>query len=276
MKIQPMGVTDVKKALFAPPARCDSGPMGESRHCTRNLGSEAIAAPLAVGALLIPLHGHTDAANGALILVVAVVAVAARGQRWAAALAALVAAASFDFFSAPPYYSLRITSRDNLITELLLLVVGLAVGDLAARGRAHRTQAVERGDQVDRMYALTELVAEGETSEFVRVVAATELRDLLHLRDCRFSRSATAAGATHITPDGGVLIGTVPWSTGRFGLPTNDVDLPVRNHGRVLGHFSLTPTPTYPVTDDQLRVAVAIADQVGAALFGDPARSASQ
>jgi K+-sensing histidine kinase KdpD len=248
--------------------------MSESRHSTRNLAAEAVATPVAVGALLIPLHGHLDAANGALILVVAVVAVAARGQRWAAALAALVAAGSFDFFFVPPYYSLRITSTDNLITELLLLVVGLVVGDLAARGRAHRTQAVERGDQVDRMHAVTELVAEGEASEFVTVVAATELRDLLHLRDCRFSWSATATGATHITPNGGVFIGTVPWSTGRFGLPTNEVDLPVRNHGLVLGHFFLTPTPTYPVTDEQLRVAVAIADQVGAAMFGDPVRSA--
>ena len=198
--------------------------MSESRHFTRNLAAEAVAAPVAVGALLIPLHGHLDAANGSLILVVAVVAVAARGQRWAAALTALVAAASFDFFFAPPYYSLRITSRDNLITELLLLVVGLVVGDLAARGRAHRTQAVERGDQVDRMHAVTELVAEGESPEFVTVVAAAELRDLLHLRDCRFSRSATATGATHVHPqrwrphrDRAVVDGTVrsPHQRGR-------------------------------------------------------------
>lgn len=273
VKIQNIGMTGAKKTLFAPTGRGDSGAMSESRRCP-SLAAEAIAAPLSVGALLIPLRGHLDAANGALILVVTVVAVAARGQRWAAALAALVAAASFDFFFTRPFYSLRITSRDDLITELLLLVVGLAVGDLAARGRAHRSQAVERGEQVDRMHAVTELVAEGESSEFVTVVAATELRDLLHLRDCRFTGSAAATGATHITPNGGVLIGTVPWSTARFGLPTNEVDLPVRNHGLVLGHFLLTPTPTYPVTDERLRVAVAIADQVGAALSGDPARSA--
>lgn len=71
-----------------------------------------------------------------------------------------------------------------------------------------------------------------------------------------------------MTPNGAVLIGTVTWATGKFGLPTNEVDLPVRNQGLVLGHFLLTPRPVIPVTDEELRVAVAIADQVGAAISG--------
>ena len=92
------------------------------------------------------------------------------------------------------------------------------------------------------------LVAEGEESEFVAIVAAGELRDLLHLRDCQFSRSEEVAANTHVTPNGEVLIGTVPWATGKFGLPTKEVDLPVRSRGFILGHFLLTPTPLVPVT----------------------------
>ncbi len=43
----------------------------------------------------------------------------------------------------------------------------------------------------------------------------------------------------------------------------------MRSGGWLLGHFVLTPTPGTPVPHQQLLVAVAIADQVGAALAAD-------
>ncbi len=233
----------------------------------------AIGAPVIVATLLIPGRGHLNAANNALILVVAVVAVAANGNRLAAAVAALSAAISFDFFLTAPYYSLRIAHWDDVISDALLLVVGLVVGELASRGRAHRTRSDQRGSEVESMHAMTELVAEGEEPEFVAIVAAGELRDLLHLRDCRFTRGPEVRATTHVTPNGDVLIGAVPWATAKFGLPTKQVDLPVRGGGFVLGHFLLSPTPLVPITAEELRVAVAIADQVGAAMSGDRAVS---
>lgn len=238
---------------------------------SRILGIAAIAAPVIVAALLIAGRGHLNAGNNALVLVVAVVAVAANGSRLAAAVAAVAAAISFDLFLTAPYYSLRIAHRDDVITDALLLVVGLVVGDLAARGRAHRALSFLRGSEVESMHAMTELVAEGEDPEFITTVAATELRDLLQLRDCRFSHALTVPSTAHVTPNGAVLIGTVPWATGKFGLPTSEVDLPVRSHGFILGHFLLAPRPVVPVTDEELRVAVAIADQVGAAISGTTA-----
>ncbi len=53
-------------------------------------------------------------------------------------MAALVAALAFDYFLTRPYGSFRITGHADLVTGILLLVVGLAVGELAARGRRHR------------------------------------------------------------------------------------------------------------------------------------------
>jgi Domain of unknown function (DUF4118) len=237
------------------------------------LPAAAVLAPVAVGGLLVPARGHLSAANSALILVVAVVAVATAGSRGAAAVTAIAAAVSFDFFLVPPYYSLRITHRDDLITDFLLLVVGLAVGDLAARGRAHRSHADQRLDEVETLHAITELVATGEDHRFVTIAAATELRTLLSLRDCRFSRTQPEAGATRIAPDGSVLIGDIPWATWTFGLPTREVDLPVRHRGWGLGHFALIPTPAFPVSRERLLVAVAIADQVGAAMAADDDRA---
>ena len=104
------------------------------------LAAVAVLGPVAVALLLVPWRNRLAAADDALVLVVVIVAVATAGRRWAAALCALSAALSFDFFLTRPYQSLRITHGRDLVTELLLLVVGLLVGDMAARGRHHRTR----------------------------------------------------------------------------------------------------------------------------------------
>src|SRR5664280_3929742 len=62
-------------------------------------------------------------------------------------------------FLTRPYNSFRITSHQDLITELLLLVVGLAVGELAARGRTHRVAATERSDELALLHSVTEPVS---------------------------------------------------------------------------------------------------------------------
>jgi len=83
---------------------------GIARYLTRD--SAAVAAgvlvPLAVAAVLLPLRSGWSNTNVALLLVVAVVAVAAIGNRLAGALAAVSAAAWFDFFFTVPYYRFTI------------------------------------------------------------------------------------------------------------------------------------------------------------------------
>jgi len=229
----------------------------------------AVVAPLVAAVALIPGRGHLDSADSALILVVVIVAVASTGRRAAAAIAALVSALAFDFFLTRPFYSFRISSHSDLITELLLLVVGLAVGELAARGRRHRDAAGEGRQQLALLHSVTELAATGKEPELVVASAARELRELLGLRDCRFTSREPDGTTARVTPSGDVTVGNEVWSTEDIGLPTRSVDLPVRSGGWLLGHFLLTPTPGRPVTHERLLVAVTIADQVGAALAAD-------
>jgi K+-sensing histidine kinase KdpD len=232
----------------------------------------AVVAPIATAALLVPWRDQLDAADGALFLVVVIVAVASTGRRLAAALAAVVAALAFDYFLTVPYESFRITNHQDLVSEILLVVVGLAVGELAARGRRHRDAASTSSQHVAQLHAVTELAATGREPALVVASATGELRELLSLRECRFTRADAGGAVARITPDGDVLIGHEAWSTDALGLPTRGVDLPVRSGGWLLGHFLLTPTPGVPVSGEQLRVAVAIADQVGAALAAEELR----
>ncbi|MGW5326334.1 ATP-binding SpoIIE family protein phosphatase [Streptomyces sp. NPDC004014] len=102
----------------------------------------AVAAPLAVCALLLSARGTLSEANVVLILMLVVAAVASFRNRGAAVLTALSAAASYVFFFTTPYASLtRFNNADDIITAGLLLVVGLAVSQLARRYSRERTIA---------------------------------------------------------------------------------------------------------------------------------------
>jgi hypothetical protein len=226
-----------------------------------------ILAPLGAAALLIPSRGHLDSADNALVLVLVTVAVSSRGNRTAAAVCALLSALSFDYFLTVPYQSFRISSNRDVITEVLFVVVGLLVGELATRGQRHRRAAVEGRDELARLHQMAARIADGEEPDFVLMAVAAELRELLSLQDCRFVREPPSGTGARIDPDGTVRLNPLQWPTSA-GLPTRRVELPVRGGGRNVGTFILTPTPSLPISQERCLVAVALADQLGSMLSG--------
>jgi K+-sensing histidine kinase KdpD len=226
----------------------------------------AVVVPIAVALLLVPSRGHLGSADDALVLVVVTVAIASWGNRGAAALAAIVAAASFDFLLTRPYGSFRISQQGDITTEVLFVAVGLLVGELAARGRQHQRAAVRGHLEISRLHDLAQRIAGGEEPEFVLIAVAGELRELLKLQDCRFVWEQPSGKGAWIDNDGTVRLNPLRWPTATAGLPTRQVELPVRGGGRILGTFLLTPTPVAPISQEQCLVAVALVDQLGAAL----------
>ena len=226
----------------------------------------AIVAPIAVALLLVPARGHLTSADDALVLVVVTVAIASAGSRARAFVAALVAAASFDFLLTQPYGSFRISRQADVTTEVLFVVVGLLVGELAARGRRHRADAAMGRHEIARLHDVSQRIAEGEDPDFVLIAVAGELRELLSLQDCRFVRDQPSGKGAWIASDGSVHLNPLRWPAATVGLPTKHVELPVRGGGEIVGTFILTPTPTMPITHEQCVVAVALADQLGASM----------
>jgi K+-sensing histidine kinase KdpD len=247
------------------PPVTEARPAGNPARRAWILAGAALLTPIAVSLLLIPWRDRLTAADDALILVVVVVAVASWGNRWAAALCALASALSLDVFLTRPYGSFRISRSADLVTTILLLVVGLVVGEVAARGLKSRADARRGREHLAMLHAVNELTADGRAPEDVVAGARGELVRLLSLRSCTFARAGDIPAAT-ILSDGTVVIHSVAWNTEDLGLPHRGVDLPVRSGGSTLGHFVLVPVPGVPVSRDLLVVAVALADQVGAAL----------
>jgi hypothetical protein len=97
-------------------------------------------------------------------------------------------------------------------------------------------------------------------------VIPNNLIELLHLRDCRYEPGPGQRLAKGIRHDGQVILAGLVWDADELGLPGPELDLPVESQGRTLGRFVLDPTPALPVSHRKRLVAVALADQVGAAL----------
>lgn len=222
--------------------------------------------PVGVSAVLVPVRTTLALPAAALVLVLVVVAVASFGNRGAGILAALSAAAWFDFFLTKPYDTFNITYRPDLQTEIALLVVGLAVTEIAARSRGHREVASQEADHISLIHDFTELVAAGEPPLVVIRRAETELTSLLDLRSCRFETDLSHHSPTRLEHFGVVALGHLRWGTHQSGLPGREVELLVSYRGRDFGRFVMVPTPGAPVSPECLLVASFIADQVAAAL----------
>ncbi len=226
----------------------------------------ALVGPVVVSALLIPLRGEIRTSNASLVLVLVVVAGAVLGGRVTGAVAALVSMVAFDFFFTRPYYSFTINRRDDIETAVLLLAVGLIVGELVVRARRSRTEAVASRAEVVRVRRLSELAAGGESRGRLIGIVQGELVSLLPVRECRFEPVPTREQLPEFTHKGVRIAGADPTAP----LPPHGrVALPVYGGGRALGRFVIdleVGTTGVSVPPEDRALALALADQLGTVL----------
>lgn len=227
-------------------------------------------APIFVAALLVGVRGETSGGNLALVLVIVVVLAAALGGRAAGATAAVLAAISYDFFLTQPYLSLAITSRDDIETTVLLLIVGVIVGTVSAQAAKATASAAAGHAEIRRIHRVAERMAAGDDASEVIAVAEQELQDLLSLDEARFESLPATSALPRLERSGVVHTAEYRYRPEGFELPQGGVELPVLARGRPVGRFVLTPQPGIGHSLDQRVVAVALADQVGAALAASP------
>ena len=234
----------------------------------RSLAGSALGALTALGAAmaLVGVRGHIAPANVALILVLFVLLGAVIGGRRSGIISALVAAASFDFFHTKPYGSLKISDSSELLTTLLLLAVGLAVGEIAARADRIRTALHDNRQEVRRVHRIAELAATGDSADDLISAVTAELTETLLLEECRFERPPFRNAYPRIEASGVVMSREHHYAKGGFELPKDGVALLVSNGAEILGRFVLIPKPGVGIPLEHRLVAVALADQLGVVL----------
>jgi K+-sensing histidine kinase KdpD len=229
----------------------------------------AVGAPLLTCATLSAVREQVTAATSVLVLVVWVVAAAATGDRLAGVLAALSAGAWFDFFLTEPYLRFTIADTDDIEATVLLVVISLAVSEIALWGFRQQKQAAKRSGYLDGVLAAASAVAEGSVPvPAVTDVVARHISDVLGADSCRYVEGPVHDARVAVLDHDGVLTRNGrEVDVDRTGLPGDEyVAVLVQRGATVVGHFLVTATsgPTYP-TREQRRVAVLLADQVAAA-----------
>ena len=232
----------------------------------------ALAAPLALAAILVPFRASFPNTDAALAMILVVVAVAANGYRLAGILAAVSAAVWFDFFLTRPYERFTINQRNDIETTVLLLVIGVAVTELAVWGRGEHTAASRRAGYLDGINAAAQAVATGGSAAALTDQVTGQLTRVLSLQSCRFQYGVAGLGQpARMHHDGSVTAAHRTWDVDAEGFPPNtNLELLVESGGVFQGRFLMTPLPDAHPTLEQRLLAVALADQAGAALATSP------
>ena len=214
---------------------------------------------------LVPFRQSVPNTDAALVLVAAIVGVAANGHRVAGLVAAVSAAVWFDFFLTAPYQRLSITSREDVETAVLLVMVGAAVTELAVRGRRSRILAQTDAAYLDAFESTFKRVEAGDDAGELTVHVAGVLTALLGLRGCRFEADRYG-GMPRLHADGTLKLGDRDWDLDQHGMPDREIELLVTLHGRPHGRFVLSPTPGVVPSIAARRCASVLVGQLAAVL----------
>jgi Domain of unknown function (DUF4118) len=231
------------------------------------VGAAAVV-PLVACAVLSAFRDSVANTNAALALVLVVVAAASTGIRAAGLVAALSCATWFDFFLTEPYHRFTITDPADIETAVLLVLVGVAVSEIALWGRRRQAEASREQGYLDGVLGTAAAVGAGRRSAGSLVDDVCELIvDILQIDGCRFDPGSPPALAV-LDDDATMTYNGDPYDVYKYGLPTDsEIALVVRSGGVVHGRLLLTAaTRVVRPTREQLRVVVALASQIGAAL----------
>jgi len=246
--------------------RLPEGP--DDRLVVAGLGLAALG-PLVVASLLVTVRDHIAGSNAALVFVIVVVLAAALGGRWAGFTAAVISAMSYDFFLTRPYGSLKIDELEDIVATVLLLAVGLIVGEVVVWAHRGHRQKKRGQEEITRLHRVAEQVAAGASAQDVLESVRAELTHLLSLRACTFEQPPFGTPLPRLGRNGSIDIPRRRIVRGEFTLPAEGVEIPVLGRGRQVGRLVLEPEPDVGVSLEERVVAIAISDQLGAVVAAE-------
>ena len=257
-----------------PPPAAEPTPVW--REYASALGIVALCAALGFA-----LRSRLKTVDVAMLLLLGVVAVAARYRRGPALVASALSIAVFDFVFVPPYYTFNVHDTAYFLTFGVMLAVALVMSGLTARIREQREEARERERRTAALYAMDrELSAAAGREGLVAVIerhlgraaggeASVLLEDErradgpLSWPGGRVFESATMRVAAAWARERGIPAG---WST-TSGAEAEAMAVPLRSAGHALGLAMIRPDdPDRRLSDAERETVFALADLAAAAL----------
>ena len=155
LDIVEVGQADSARRLARPVQRATED--DEAADWTDKLPRYAWASGVCVGATLLTfaLFPFLDLANIVMLFLLGTVLVALKLGRGPAALAAVLNVAAFDFFFVQPRFSFAVSDVQYLLTFVVMLVVGLLIGQLTAGLRFQARISSSRERRAQSLFELT-------------------------------------------------------------------------------------------------------------------------
>jgi K+-sensing histidine kinase KdpD len=229
--------------------------------------------PFLVTGVFVAFRGDdVVASNIALAFVVVVILAAAAGGRAAGAIAAVVSTMAYDFFFTHPYQSLKIERAEDIGTAVLLLAIGLLVAQLLQFAHRSHRRSERTHDELLRVHQVSELAAQGMAIDDLVRAVETELTGLLALRECHYESDPQSPDLPTLGRNGSLEYGKRRWVGPELSLPAEGAQIAVLGRGLEFGRIRLVPNVDVGVSIEERRAAVAITDQLGAALAAETTR----
>jgi hypothetical protein len=204
----------------------------------------------------------------ALVLVLPVLFAAIAWGRRGGVVAAVLAALVFDFFFTEPYGSFTIDRADDVVTAVVLVVVGIVAGELVVRARRSERRALEREREAVQIRRVAELASGAGGAGRLVTIVTDEVVSVLGASGGRFERPPYRTVLPQLGHGRMTIPGTREAGDRPFGAD-DELALPVRGAGRELGRLVVTlprgrSSSTIPVDDRAF--ARVLVDQLGATL----------
>lgn len=129
-----------------------------------------------------PLREMLAPASLLMIYFVGVVAVAMRYGRWPSTITAVLSAAAFAFFFAPPIFSLAMKDLENVLALGVMLLVAHVTSSSLERMRTQARIARQQEQRTAALYRLSEALSGAQTSDKVAEVTACHFMTVQNAR----------------------------------------------------------------------------------------------
>jgi two-component system sensor histidine kinase KdpD len=110
----------------------------------------------AVGSTILLVSTGVNSTTAGMVFLVLVVWSASQAGIWTSLYAAVLFAASFDFFFLPPTHTFRIDGIQQWVALISFLASCVVAGRLAERARRKTQEAEQRREDVERLYTLSQ------------------------------------------------------------------------------------------------------------------------
>jgi hypothetical protein len=229
------------------------------------VASGAAAVAIILAAAMVPVRDSFGATNAALVLTLLVVLAAVLGGRFGGGVTGVVAALSFNFFFTRPYLTMRVDDGKDIATIVLIVAIGLIVGEVSVLRSRRVVQARDHVVALRGLEAVSARVAAGDTPAQLVELIHGELVDGLGLADARYE--PVTVGKLPTLDRGGHLHVPQLVHAGRgFALPVGGVAIPVIVDGTSRGQLVVEGKPNVAVPLEQRRMMVAMAEQLAVSL----------